>query len=169
MEEFIEMLQKAIGLEKDGYEYYIRSARKAKNHLTKSLFSHLAKEENVHYRKIKAIASSLQNGKRILKKDILPIKGGGSIMREIFAGDYKVKTCKEEIEALKIAEKMEKGSIRHYKDALRKARDPIVKEFILNLIKEEEGHLISIEDSIEFITSPEDWFARQERNIYDGA
>ncbi len=71
-------------------------------------------------------------------------------------------------EALKTAEKMEKGSIKHYKNVLSKTDDPLVKEFVSKLIVEEEGHLASIVDSMEYILSPEDWYQRHERSMYDG-
>jgi len=169
MKEFIKVLKKASELELDGHEFYKKSASKSKNRLVKSLFNHLAKEEKVHYLRIKVIADSLINEKRIYKKDTILGKIEGRIFDEIFTRNLKVKEYKAEIEALKIAEKMEKGSIKHYKDALKKASDPIVKDFISRLIREEEGHLISIEDSMEYIKSPEDWFARNERSMYDGA
>jgi rubrerythrin len=169
MKEFVEVLEKASRLEMDGYEFYKMSASKSKNRLVKSLFNHLAQEEKVHYERIKTIADSILKGKRIYKKDTVLGKIEGRIFEEIFTKNLKVREYKAEIEALKIAEKMEKGSIKHYQEALKKASDPIVKDFISRLIKEEEGHLISIEDSIEYIKSPEEWFARNERSMYDGA
>lgn len=169
MKEFSKVLSKAEGLELDGYEFYKTKASKARNRLVKNLFLNLAKEEKIHYQRIKAIAKSLTSGKRIYKKDTLLGKFEGRIFDEIFSDYSDEREYKEEIEALKVAEKMEKGSIKHYQNALKLAKDPIVKDFLTRLIKEEEGHLISIVDSIEYIKNPEDWYQRHERSTYDGA
>ncbi|MGB9599768.1 MAG: ferritin family protein [Myxococcota bacterium] len=169
MEEFIKILNKASKLESDGYDFYNKKARKAKNKLVKNLFLNLAKEENLHYQKIEMIAEALLSGKRIFKKDTVLGKYEGRIFDEIFSKYDDDSEYKSEMEALKTAEKMEKGSIRHYRGALEKAKDPVVKDFLSRLIKEEEGHLLSIVDSIEYIKSPEDWYMRHERSMYDGA
>ncbi len=169
MEEFIKILQKATRLEMDGFEFYRTKALKSKNRLVKNLFLNLAKEEKVHYQRIEKIADSLVAGKKVFKKDTVLGKFEGKIFEEIFSDYEDDREYKAEIEALKIAEKMEKGSIKHYKNALSKAKDPVVKDFISRLIREEEGHLLSIVDSIEYIKSPEDWYLRRERSMYDGA
>lgn len=168
MDEFVKILQKATKLELDGYDFYKKCAAKAKNKLVKKLFLNLAKEEKVHFQRIEKIADSIIAGGKVLKKDTLLGKLEGRIFEEIFSKYEDDREYKAEIEALKTAEKMEKGSIKHYKNALAKAKDPIVKDFISRLIKEEEGHLLSIVDSIEYIKSPEDWYLRHERSMYDG-
>ncbi len=169
MEEFVKILQKAERLEMDGYEFYRKMASGARNKLVKMLFSNLAKEEKVHYQRIGIIAKSLLQGKRIYKKDIILGKFEGKIFDEIFPKYEDEREYMAEMDALRTAEKMEKGSIKHYKNALSKAKDSVVKDFISKLIREEEGHLISIVDSLEFIKSPEDWYQRHERSMYDGA
>ncbi|MCX7958660.1 MAG: ferritin family protein [Deltaproteobacteria bacterium] len=169
MEEFISILKKASKLEMDGYEFYSKKASKSKNRLVKNLFLNLAGEEKLHYKRIETIAENLISGKKMLKKDTALGKFEGKIFDEIFSDYEDDREYKAEIEALKTAEKMEKGSIRHYKTALNAAKDPVVKDFLSRLIKEEEGHLLSIVDSIEYIKSPEDWYQRHERSMYDGA
>lgn len=169
MDEFIKILEKASRLEIDGYDFYKKKSEKSKNKLVKNLFSNLAKEEKLHYQKIEMIAKNLLGGKKIFKKDTQLGKFEGKIFDEIFQKYDDDREYKAEIEALQTAEKMEKGSIRHYKNAFTKAKDPVVKDFLNRLIQEEEGHLLSIEDTIEYIKSPEDWYMKHERSMYDGA
>ncbi|MCX7944255.1 MAG: ferritin family protein [Deltaproteobacteria bacterium] len=169
MDEFIKILQKALELELNGFDFYRKMSSSSKNRLVKKLFLHLAKEEKLHYQRINHIAKSLASNKRIFRKDIKLGKIEGRIFDEIFSDYEDDKEYKAEVEALKTAEKMEKGSIKHYQNALTKTNDPLIKEFLSRLIKEEEGHLISIVDSIEYLKSPEDWHQRHERSMYDGA
>gem|GEM_PF-4344853 len=97
MDKLINVLQKALQLEQDGYDYYNKMVSKSKNRLVKNLFKSLAREEKVHYLRIKAIVGSLITGKKILKKDMLLGKLEGRIFDEIFTKYEDDKEYKAEI------------------------------------------------------------------------
>ncbi len=169
MDKFIELLHEAEGIEQDGHRYYLGASEKAANKFAKELFSKLAEEEMVHYDRIKQIATKLSEGKEILTSDIQLSGKSGRVFDSLINNLKSDRPAGSEIEALKFAQNLEEKSIAHYKNAKQATADPVVLEFLSQLVIEEEGHLRSVKDSIEYIEDPQSWFSRKERSHYDGA
>jgi rubrerythrin len=169
MDKFLKMLGEAESIEQDGRKFYLESMEKTNNKFAKELFKNLAGEELVHYNTIKHIADMLSKGKKPSKDDLKLGDRKGLVFNSLIKDFKSDKPAGSEIEALKFAEKLEEKSIAHYANAGKSADAPVVKDFVSRLKTEEEGHLRSIRDSIEYIEDPQGWFSRKERGHYDGA
>lgn len=169
MDNFIELLHEAEGIEQDGHRYYLSSSEKSVNKFAKELFKRLAEEEMVHYNRIREIAVKLSEGKEILKSDIELSGTSGRVFDSLIKNMKSDRPAGSEIEALQFAKNLEEKSIAHYKKAKSSTTDAIILEFLSQLVLEEEGHLRSVKDSIEYIEDPQSWFSRKERSHYDGA
>ena len=62
----LEALQEAVRLEKEGREYYLAAAGKAKNEATRKLFEYIAEEEVRHIKVINQIHNRMKEISRIL-------------------------------------------------------------------------------------------------------
>jgi rubrerythrin len=169
MDKFVKLLHEAETIEQDGHRYYLNSMDKTENKFAKELFKKLAEEEIVHYNRIKQIAEMLTEGRKISKSDIQLSGKSGKVFDSLIRDMKSDQPAGSEIEALEFAKKLEEKSIAHYKNAMKATTDTNVLEFLAQLVIEEEGHLRSVKDSIEYIEDPQAWFSRKERSHFDGA
>ncbi len=158
----LEALLKAEELEVQGKKFYLEAAEKTLVPSIKDLFKHLAKEEDLHRKKIREIYQFFQQKKelpkyitKVSKKQFNPIFDP----REL----EKVAGVKTDIAALEEALNIEEKSIKYYQKLSEETKDPKVKRFFLTLVQEEWGHYLSIFDSIEFLKDPTSWHTFKER------
>jgi rubrerythrin len=169
MDKIIKIMNEAELIEQDGRKYYLDSMNRAENKFVKELFKALADEELVHYNKVRQIAAMVSKNQAI-PRDELRLSGRDGMIFDSLIKDYKSdKPVGSEIEVLKFAEKLEEKSIAYYKNAQRISDDQMFAKLLSMLVKEEEGHLRSIRDTMEYIEDPEGWFGRKEKSHYDGA
>jgi len=64
---------------------------------------------------------------------------------------------------------MEQGAVNFYMDSLVQATDPIEKEFVELMIREERGHYAALTDLRQYFENPESWFIEKEHQHFDGA
>jgi rubrerythrin len=77
--------------------------------------------------------------------------------------DEQVKGTMSDIEALKMAAKMEDDGMRYYQSMANETEDPFEKKFYLLLVNEEGEHYLSLLDTIEFLEDPQGYFSQLER------
>ena len=164
--ERINTLKQALKMEKDGKAFYERSLAKAENNLTKKIFASLIKAEDRHIQKIKQLYDSLmETGKwpevaLVREQKETPDNIFSAAMAEM---DKKTKGTMSEIEALKMATKMEDEGMRYYQSKADNTQDPFEKKFYHLLVHEESEHYLSLLDSIEFLEDPQGYFSQRER------
>lgn len=170
---YLEEMKKAIEMEINGQKFYLEMEGKTKNALAKKVFSSLAKDEQDHTNAIKKFSEN------ILGNNDLPDMGT-VITRDHKQGDESVfgvsprqlgqKAGLEDsdIGGYRIAMQMERDGYNFYKECRDRASDEKIKKLFQFLIEEESAHYQALDESYEYLTHPDDWFAREERPIFEG-
>ncbi len=152
-----EMLDIAIKMEEDGYDFYKQAESRTKDKFGKAMFSFLAEYE-VHH---KALLERL-------KKNILPVTADLDIplpkerLKSVFAdvraniGEHVPPTA-DDINALSFGMEKEKESFRMYESAAKDAADPAVKAMFLRMAREEEEHYDILEKSRYYLEEFANW------------
>jgi len=161
-------LKKAIKLEKDGIDFYLKSAEKAKNTLVKKIFEGLVREEENHIKMINQIFEKLKKNETL--KEWITGSGLSGELEKVFQDSLveKAKRSKNDIEALRIALDMEDKSVKYYEKLASKTDNPFEKRFYMTLSYEERGHYLRIMDSIEYISDPAGWYFIKQGSMVDG-
>lgn len=166
----------AIELEEKGYEFYTQTAHKSQNPLAISTLNSLAVRELEHIKRIKEFYMSL-TGEKQLKHDWLakvsvpPTKA--QLLKPILDNlkkslGHKFETEADINNAYKIAEGLEKDSFKLYDGIAKQAPDDTTKKFFTALAEEENEHYAILDETLEYLNNPGDWFKRQERWIVEG-
>jgi rubrerythrin len=167
-----EALAASIEMEKQGQAFYLKTAEKAKDKMTKDVFTFLSNEELKHIDSIKRFYEAEIAGKAVKFDSIINDTKNDSAKKAIgnlFSGlDKKVQVDKSDMEAYKFARDFEKNGEKFYRQAVAKANDPQVKKLFEFLIEEEVRHFQMIDDSIAFLEDPAEWFHRQEKWHVEG-
>jgi rubrerythrin len=176
MKDLIADTKLAIELEKKGYDFYMQTAAKTNNPLAKSTLVSLADRETEHLEKITEFYKNL-TGEQKLKSDWLkgvevpPTKE--AILKTILLKlkknlDKKFETQADINEAYKVAEGLEKDSYTLYDKVSKENEDEIAKKFYAALAEEEKEHYAILEETLQYLNNPGDWFKKEERWIIEG-
>jgi rubrerythrin len=166
----------ALELENKGYDFYTQTAAKTKNPLAASTLSSLAEREKDHINKITEFYQSL-TGKKPLSHgwlaaiDIPP--GKAELLRPILQKlkavlDKKFETQEDINQAYQIAEGLERDSFNLYDRISAESTDEITKKFYAALAQEEREHYAILDETLQYLNTPGDWFKLQERWIVEG-
>ncbi|MDD5223604.1 MAG: ferritin family protein [bacterium] len=152
-----EALKRAIKMEKEGKKFYLQSAGKSKSRLAKQLFRQLAREEDLHARKVEEVYKKLQ-AEGSLEQWVTGVNEP-SRLEKVFRESLVKKAVAQdsEIRALNFALGLEDKSVKFYEGLAQKTRVLPEKRFYLALSQEERGHYLKIMDSIEYLSAPEEW------------
>ncbi|MBN2058382.1 MAG: ferritin family protein [Candidatus Saganbacteria bacterium] len=166
----------AIELEKKGYDFYMTTAQKTTNPLAKSTLESLAERELVHEAKIKEFYQDLTKKQKLpsdwLKGVEVPPKREQllqPILKRLKAAlnqDFQTEQALNE--AYQIAEGLEKESYNLYTDIAKKSDDEITKKFYSALAQEEQEHYAILDETMQYLNNPGDWFKKEERWIVEG-
>ncbi|HEY3308257.1 MAG TPA: ferritin family protein [Desulfuromonadaceae bacterium] len=142
--EMLDAIMRAIELEKETFDYYIKAEHKTFNPAGKRIFKWLAKTEENHYLKLTELYNSLNEGGRW-------VFYGGSTFELAPAGDdeHQVTFETDDIEALKIAQDIEKKGIDFYQNMLGSTPNPEGKAMLETLRSEEVEHLRVISEKLQ--------------------
>lgn len=168
----LSMLAAALEKEKAGQQFYKQAAEKCVNPLGQEIFKTLMADEGSHIKRINEIFESLSKGRnwdlgwkeyKVENEDLAKL-----FRKRIETVGTRVEGDNSDIEALAIGVEMEQGAITFYEDQLKKAIDPVEKEFVDLMIKEERGHYSALKDLKMYLENPESWFEEKERGLLDG-
>jgi len=148
MESEAEILGTALELERKGFRFYIEAEKKTENQTGKKMFSQLAKEEEEHIERLKKMF-----------KDLYPQRSD----KDIPLFDVEVSEYTGEVEALKIAAKMEKKSIEFYTDWAKGNLESLFSE----LIEIEKEHLELLQAELDYVQRTGFWFDYFESSLED--
>ena len=162
----MEALRQALKMEEDGKAYYEEALNRVENKLAKEVFGYLIKAEIKHVQKIKRLYASLEETGKW--PDVVLTRDRGETVGNIFSEamaelDERVKGSTTDIEALRIAVKLEDEGIKYYQSKADRTDDPFEKKFYHLLVREEGEHFISLLDTIEFLEDPQGYFSQLER------
>jgi rubrerythrin len=176
MNDLISDTKLAIELEKKGYKFYSETADKTDNPLVISTFKSLAERERLHIERIYEFYQNL-TGEKILKSDWLKEVEVPPSRQELLKPilekleknlDKKFETREDINEAYKIAEGLERDSFTLYEKIAEESVDETAKKFYSALAKEEREHYAILDETLQYLNHPADWFRKEERWIVEG-
>ena len=164
-------LEKAIQMEIDGKEYYLKASEKTGNELGKKLLQSLAAEEDIHRKVFEDIFENIRNKQGWPRKEFHA--DGGRALRTVFANaidnmDSDVTSMPEELDAVQTAMDMENKTYDFYREQGKKATYDAEKLFYEALAEQEEEHHRVLLDYYEFLKNPSAWFVQKEHHSLDG-
>jgi len=161
-----EALRTALQMELEGKEFYQRSAERSYTVLARDLFSHLAEQEDVHYRKVKEVYEAVAQKHEWPSQETAfrQEKSLRSVFREaIESMGEDVTPLSAELEAMQAAMKLEGWTYSFYRSRDQEATSPAEKAFYQALTAEERVHYLTLMDSYEYLSDPQGWFSKSER------
>lgn len=175
MRSVLEAMKIALEMEKKGYRLYTEAAAKTNNRLGKATLEAIAAKEVDH---IKTIENYCQQSAETLgefKKNVREIKLRDkidyirSILEKIGAQlEEKIRADADLVETYKVALELERESYNFYQSLREETDDSEVKEFLGFLMKEENNHYELLQETLQYLDHPGDWFREQERWIVEG-
>jgi len=170
-ETIAEALKYALRMELDGKKYYTLAARESGNRVGKDLYSWLAEQEDVHYKRFEEIFAAITSEKGWPASGVKPPKPIklGTLFSRLIKESAKPAGTKAEIGSADTAIDMEIKSRDYYKERADKASSPDEKGFFTTLSAEEQGHYLALVDYKEYVSDPTGWFTRTEHHLLDGA
>ena len=173
MSSILENTKMAIELEEKGYEFYIQTANNTSNQLARSTLTSLAERELLHKEKIVELFDALSK-KSGIKADHSHVNPGKKellmpILAKLKASLGKTfKTTEDINEAYKIAEGLEKDSFMLYEKIANESTDSMIKQFYLSLAAEEKDNYAILDETLEYLNNPGEWYRLKERWIVEG-
>ena len=146
--EMLDAIMRAMELEKETFDFYTKAEHKTFNPAGKRIFKWLAKTEEEHYNKLTELYSSLHESGRW-------VFYGGSTFELAPAGDneHQVNYDTDDIEALRIAQDIEKRGMAYYEELIAKLSDPDGKAMLETLRNEEIEHLRIVSEKLQELKS----------------
>lgn len=176
MDQFMKDAKLALDMEKEGYKFYCETAQKTNNPLAKATFEGLAKREQEHAKRIKELSQEISGEKKLpgnwLKEvEVAPDKK--ALLKPILqklksALNQKFETTEEINKAYEIAKGLEKDGYNLYDKIAREAEDEKGQKLFLALAQEEREHFSILDETLQYLNTPGDWFKDKERWIVEG-
>jgi len=165
----LEILEKALQMEIDGREFYLKASEESKTPLAKSLFAKLAEEEIGHQEAIRTIYEAMKSGNQWPDAKITHTHQAENIFSAALKDPHQEKSATDDLEAVGIALKMEEKSYKLYSKRAEEAESSAEVAFYKALAFEEKKHIASLQDTEEYLTDPEGWFMKKQHITLDGA
>ena len=140
-----ELLEIAIGIERNGMAFYQTLADKTGNRDVKDIYNHLAGEEKKHLDTFQGMSDSLGQAKppeTYTEEYMLYLKSlvDNAVFSNVTEAQQKAAKVFNEIEALDPGIQAEKDSILFYSELQNLVREPD-RKVVLNILDEEKKHL----------------------------
>ncbi|MBN1283067.1 MAG: ferritin family protein [Proteobacteria bacterium] len=153
-------------------EFYINEARRSRNELAKRMFAQLAKDEEEHMHRIRALHEKLISQGNWPKD--MPIEVAGTNVKQILDGIVtKAGTASDhdddDLKALSKAIDFEAKGVDLYNRLTGLCQNPMEKNFFSFLAGIEREHHRSLVDALAYLKDPEGWMMQSERAGLDGA
>lgn len=158
-------IEMALKMEQEAVDFYTQCAGRTDNPVGKNMFLSIAEDEKFHV----ACAINLQAGKTVEPAAATPFED----MKKIFdqhKNDMlkEVASTADELDAFKVAMKMEAEAIAFYKNAMNQAATAEEKRFFECLIKDEEEHFAIFQNTHSFLSDTGNWFMWDDHSIVEG-
>lgn len=141
--EMLDAIMRAIELEKETFDFYIKAEHKTFNPAGKRIFKWLAKTEENHYLKLTELYNSLHESGRWVFYG-----GSGFDLAPAADDEHQVTLDTDDIEALRIARDIEKRGMAFYEELIAGTGDADGKAMLEALRNEEMEHLRVIEEML---------------------
>jgi rubrerythrin len=166
----------SIKLEEKGLAFYLKTAAKTNNPLAAATLTSLADREKTHITRITEFYKSLTDKKQLesgwLKGVAIP-PTKQELLKPILKKlqdnlNRKFETPEDLTAAYKVAEGLETDSFNLYEKISRETDNEIAKKFYSSLAQEEREHYTILDETLQYLDHPGDWFREQERWIVEG-
>ncbi len=155
----------AIKMEKDAIDFYTKAADKTSHPAGKKMFLSITEDEKRHLQMLAQIFKEID----IKMADISPMRNMQTIFESMkSAMMQRVEATEDELEAFKIAMRMEEEGIAFYKKVEAETEKPKEKALFERLIKEEQQHYDIFANTYNFMQDTGNWFMWEEHSIVDG-
>ncbi len=167
--EIVELLKKAIQLEKNGLKNYLKYARQTADIYGKNMFILLANDEFDHMTILENIVADLDQHVS-LKEVRIDLSDIEKVVPKLREKDVLTKGTEgqDQLSALRTAANLERDSIHLYEGIRDKADDPDVKRIAQRLVEMEESHYELIQAEIDSILGTGFWFGYKEFDLNAG-
>jgi len=140
-----ELLEIALGIERNGAAFYEALAGKTQNKDAKAIYDYLASEERKHLNTFQGMLNTVgqyQPPEAYAEEYMLYLKSlvDGSVFSSVTEAQQKAEKISGELEALDIGIQAEKDSILFYTELRNFVKQPDHK-VVLDIIDEEKAHL----------------------------
>ena len=167
--EFKEAMKQALEFEKKGHDIYKHAAEKTNNPIVKKTFTYLAEQETNHIREIQEYVDQEH-------PDVEKIELKGDKLKEVkqffktTTEEFKEKTelSEDDIKAHETALDLETNAYEFYKEQYDAVEDEKLKVFFKFLMDQENAHFELIQKTLNFIKSPENFYAEEEHWLMEG-
>ncbi|MFZ5907593.1 MAG: ferritin family protein [Nitrospirota bacterium] len=155
----------AIRMEKDAIDFYREAAEKATHPVGKKMFLSITEDEKRHLQMLTRIFKEVD----ITPDETSPMKNIKTVFESLKDTMMKkVEATKDELEAFRIAMKMEQEGVEFYKRAGANATKEKEKNLFKRLVHEEEQHYAIFSNTFSFLNDTGNWFMWEEHSIVDG-
>jgi rubrerythrin len=161
----MDALELAMKMEKDAIMFYSEAARKTKYPAGKKMFDTITEDEKRHLEMI----SQIIKGLNVTPKDVSPMRNVKTVFESMKNEMLKkVEASADELEAFKVAMRMEQEGMEFYKKTLAGAKKEKEKALLERLIQEEQQHYAIFANTYQFLAETGNWFLWEERGIVEG-
>ncbi len=158
----MDALEMALKMETDAVQFYTEASEKTKYPAGKKMFLAIAEDEKRHIEIISQIIKGLQ----MTPRDVTPLTNVKTIFESMKSEMMKkVAASPDDMEAFKIAMKMEQEGVDFYKNTLAKATKDKEKALLERLISEEKQHYAMFANTYEYLEKTGQWFLWEESPI----
>jgi rubrerythrin len=167
----IAALKYALQMELDGKKFYTMASGESANRVGKDLYTWLADQEGLHYKRFEEIYTLITAGKGwpdARAHSGKPVKLGTLFSKLIKEAGTPAGTAKAEIDSADKAIDLEIKSRDYYRQRADEASSDDERKFFQAVSAEEQGHYLALVDYKEYITDPVDWFTRTEHHLLEG-
>jgi rubrerythrin len=175
MKDISEALSLAITLEKKGYDVYITAAERTSNKLGRETLKAIAAKEIDHINAIETFIAAGPSGSGAIAKAVsaLNVKTKEEYLKSIFdklRGQLEagVKPDPDLEKAYEVAMGLERDSYELYRKLASGAETSEIRKFFDFLMGEENNHYEILQDTMQYLNKPADWFRQQEKWIMEG-
>jgi len=152
-------------METDAIKFYTEAAKKTRYPAGKKMFETVTEDEKRHLEIVKKLLQGLD----IHMEDVHPMKNIRTVFESMKEEMMKkVEATTDELEAFRIAMRMEKEGLEFYRKLLSEAKTEKEKTLFQKLISEEEQHYAIFENTYNFLEDTGNWFMWDEYSIVEG-
>jgi len=169
--EVSEALGIAIRMEQDGQKSYAEAAVRTRHPFGKEMFQSLAADERRHEQVFREMAD--REGVRPAAMDEIdrhgPIKRISAIFRSMAEEiERSVRPTDDDTKVLVKAMELERRAFEFYTETAALAAEPTERDILRKIANEENEHYRLLDDTLLYLTSPEEWHLKEERPLIDG-
>lgn len=165
--EIVEVLKTALETEREGMALYEGAARNAADPLTRRMFASFVADETRHL----ALIQGFIDGGTFGEVGIDPAKRFTGEVRTIFSDALAgggLDASGDDVAAIGRAAEFERRGIAFYREKAGRMDEEKARALCERLAIEEENHLRILENTLEYLESPGDWFMQEERWSFEG-